>query len=403
MSRETFRRQCVERDGGECLVPWCNNEVTVDPDGPGEVHHVIERELWPNGGYIADNGASLCNDHHRMAEQNEIPPQALWRWADIRYVPYPFNNNGTMDVAETKYGPNIDKWGEELQGPPHWSLREYHKYPSTRHLLPLYWRSYRSTADERADRDDTGLTSVESFLGIPLVVTIKMDGSNAMLVSDADEPVRARNGSHADHESFDHLKQAYWDRNVYERLPSHLQVFGENMYAKHSIHYGCSEGISDSEEAGDSSLSTDCGGCDERNQAPAVADLFLVFGVYDTRYDLWLSWPEVERVADRIGFETVPSAGGHRINEIGQFGGSPQDYYAGQYDQENELIEYLTSRAERVIDNGHEGIVVRSMYPFHYGQFDRKVAKYVRPNHVQTDEHWSHQETVRNVIDDQKT
>lgn len=378
-SRLSFRDQCVDRDGGECIVPWCDKPVTVDPDGPGEVHHIIERELWQDGGYVPKNGASVCNHHHQLAERNEIPPQSFWRWivngssTDGTYIPLPRDtargthrstDSGTVGVwAESENAAvyAVDKWGEPFDTPPHGELREYAKYPSTRHLLPLYWESTRGTAEEQTGRDDTGLTDVSSFTEIPLVATTKMDGSNTMLVADADEPVRARNGREADHESFDLLKQDYWDRGVIDVLPEHLQVFGENMYAKHSIHYGCE------------------GCCDERNRGPAVDDVFLVFGVYDTRFDLWLSWPEVESVAEKIGFSTPTTREYDPLNEI-------------------EFRKLIGDLAEKAVDGGHEGIVVRSKFPFHYGQFPRKVGKYVRPNHVQTDEHWSHGQATENVI-----
>jgi hypothetical protein len=384
MSRREFRERCVERDGGECLVPWCSEEVTVAPDGSGEVHHVVDRELWNDGGYIRENGACVCNVHHQMAEQNEIPPQAFWRWVGIEEIPVPSPQGDTIwNMINGKDNViAIDKWGEPFETPPHGDLREYHKYPSTRHLLPLYWQSERGTQEERTGRDDTGLSSVESFLDIPLVTTIKMDGSNAMLVADTEEPVRARNGRDATHESFDHLKQEYWDRNVYENLPEYLQVFGENMYSKHSIHYGCPN--------------DDCGGCDERNQGPPVDDVFLVFGVYDTRYDLWLSWPETERVADEIGFPTAPMAYTDCRWEHGEWS---FNYVRNSFDGEQEFVEHFTSVAESVVDQGHEGIILRSLYPIHYAQFARKLGKYVRPNHVQTDEHWSHQPTTRNEVE----
>ena len=52
--------------------------------------------------------------------------------------------------------------------------------------------------------------------------------------------------------------------------------------------------------------------------------------------------------------------------------------------------------AEQKITNGHEGIVVRTKEAFK--DFDNNVAKYVRRNHVQTDEHWSKQKIIRNIL-----
>jgi hypothetical protein len=160
---------------------------------------------------------------------------------------------------------------------------------------------------------------------------------------------------------------------VYENLPEHLQVFGENMYACHSIHYGCD-------------------GChDERNQGPPVSDVFLVFGVYDTRYDLWLSWPETERVADEIGFPTVPVSW--------KLPNDDPTTAIDSYSNEKHFIDDVLAGAEKAVDRGHEGIIVRSKYPFHWSQFGEKVGKFVRCNHVQTDDHWSHQRTTRNEME----
>lgn len=394
MRREDFREQVCERDGHECIVPWCPNEVSPDPDGPGDQHHILERQLWPNGGYRPKNGVNVCEDHHRMAEQNEIPPQAFWRWIvenagkEGTYVPLPEDVHlGGIDQANSNTvgiwtGPEhasefaVNKWGEPFEVPPHSDLRTYPKYPSTRHLLPVYWNSEIGTAEMRTGRDDTGLTSVESFLNIPLVTTIKMDGSNAMLVKDTEEPVRARNGRDAEHVSFDQLKQEYWNRNVYEHLPEYLQVFGENLHTKHSIHYGCPH--------------DSCGGCESRNMGPAVRDVFVVFGVYDTRFDLWLSWPETETIAAQIGFPTAFVYNKPDLTIDGMRASGLTDTH--------QFIQKYTELGRTIVEQGHEGFIVRSMYPIHYGQFGQKLGKYVRPNHVQTDEHWSHGGSYNNRI-----
>jgi hypothetical protein len=68
------------------------------------------------------------------------------------------------------------------------------------------------------------------------------------------------------------------------------------------------------------------------------------------------------------------------------------------YEKEWQFVSDISNLAQTVINSGHEGIVVRIAYPFHYGQFSDHVAKFVRPNHVQTDEHWSHQSIIRNAL-----
>lgn len=346
MTRGEFRERCVDRDGGQCLVPACDSRVTEDPDGPGEVHHILERKLWDDGGYVPRNGASVCNEHHRLAESNIIPPQAFWRWIGVTDPPLP-NDRLVTDK-------DVNKWGEALPTPRWQEYRDYIKYPSTRHLP---WSHER-------DDDDTAHSSIEFLTRYPLVVTVKMDGGNCMLVKDMDNPIRARNGRHADKEHFDMAKQWYWENDLYSQLPEHYQVFGEWLYAKHSIHYGCD--------------------CDEpcEDIGPALRDYFQVFGVYDTRYQLWLGWNETVEFADRLGLTMVP--------KVGEF------YFEEPYEAWDELYDL----SQTVVDDGHEGIVVRSAHPFHYGQIEQRLGKYVRPGHVKEDEkHWSNRPLVQNRLD----
>lgn len=345
MTRKDFRERCVARDGGQCLVPTCEQEVTTDPDGPGEVHHIMERKLWDDGGYFPANGASVCNEHHRLAEDNVIPPQAFWRWAEVENPVVPVENeDGYIDV---------DKWGESLESPAWQEHRDYIKYPSTRHLP---WSHER-------EQDDTAHNNIEFLTGYPLVVTVKMDGGNCMLVADAEQPIRARNGRHADKEHFDMAKQWYWDEELYSKIPEHLQVFGEWLYAKHSIHYGCD--------------------CDEECEdvGPALQDYFQVFGMFDTRYNLWLGWDETIRRARKWGLTVAPMCGRY------------------EFDETYEAWDELYDLSQEVVDSGHEGIVVRSAHPFHYGQIDRRLGKYVRPGHVKEGEkHWSKRPLVQNKL-----
>lgn len=332
--RRKFREQCFERDNHTCVVPDCNADAV-------DAHHIIERSEWQNGGYIPQNGASVCEHHHKLAETNDIPPQAFWRWIGLDGI--------TPDGMRT----DVNKWGDEFKTPPHEELREYHKYPSTRHL-PI---------SHIGDDDDTYHKSIDEFLDTPLVATEKMDGSNAMLVKDTEEPVRSRRGRKAQHDSFDMLFQEYWNKNVYEQLPENLQVFGEWIYEKHSIHYGCD------------------GCCDERNQGPPLENgYFQVFGVFDTDWNLWLSWNETKKWAEKLGFKTTNILFENKT-----------------FKNETELYDEMASIADELTPE-REGFVIRSIYPFHYGQFGSNLGKFVRENHVQTDVHWKHQDQPRNEL-----
>lgn len=349
--RNQFRETVFDRDDNQCVVPWCEQDAD-------DAHHIVERSLWEDGGYIPNNGVSVCNHHHQYAETNDIPPQAFHLWLGIEDPPLP-------DSVDTW---QIDKWGDEFNTPPWEDLRDRIKYQSSRHLLPLYW--YDDTlAEERIEHDDTGLESLENFVGKPLVITHKVDGGNCLIVNDQDNPVRARNGSRPEDTMELMYDDLYWRQEVHEKLPDRLQVFGEWVWAKHSIHYGC-----DCEEPCDDigpSLSELTGVDDERAY-------FQVFGVYDKKMNLWLSWPEVETVADELGFPTTPVIYCEDENDEATF------------ETEAEARQELIKHAHNVIDNGGEGIVVRSKLPYHYGQFVRRLGKYVRENHVEDNaEHWS--------------
>lgn len=361
-NRKQFRENVFSRDNHSCIVPWCDNSAD-------DAHHIIERELWEDGGYIPKNGASVCNKHHRYAESNNIPPQAFYLWAEIENPPIP-NSVSNHDV---------DKWGEEFDTPPWENLRERIKYQSSRHLLPLYWYDH-TVAQERIKKDDTGLKIVEDFVGIPLVITHKIDGSNCMIVNDVDNPVRARNGSSPTESMKKFYKSGglYWRQEVNQKLPDRLQVFGEWVYAKHSIHYGC-DCDEQCEDVGPS-LSELTGIEDDRSY-------FQIFGVYDKIHNIWLSWPDTKSIANHLGFPTTPVIYCEDSNDNATF--------KTETEARNKLIEY----AHNVVENGGEGIVVRSKFPFHYGQFPKRLGKYVRENHVKDDaDHWSHRNVVENRI-----
>lgn len=59
--RRRFREACYERDGHKCRV--CGAEgVKLD------AHHVTDRTLLEFGGYVSENGISLCEPCHEKAE-----------------------------------------------------------------------------------------------------------------------------------------------------------------------------------------------------------------------------------------------------------------------------------------------------------------------------------------------
>ena len=54
--RQKFSELVFKRDKFKCC--FCNETNNLD------AHHITDRHLMPNGGYIKENGISLCKKHH---------------------------------------------------------------------------------------------------------------------------------------------------------------------------------------------------------------------------------------------------------------------------------------------------------------------------------------------------
>ena len=65
--RKAFRDAVFKRDGFRCAV--CNMKSSKDmAEKELDAHHVTDRNLLPNGGYVKENGISLCSKCHEKAE-----------------------------------------------------------------------------------------------------------------------------------------------------------------------------------------------------------------------------------------------------------------------------------------------------------------------------------------------
>ena len=58
--RAKFRDSVFARDGHKCV--FCDITENLD------AHHITDRNLMPNGGYVKENGITLCPIHHELAE-----------------------------------------------------------------------------------------------------------------------------------------------------------------------------------------------------------------------------------------------------------------------------------------------------------------------------------------------
>jgi len=73
--RDTFRNDVFERDNFKCV--FCDKD-SVD------AHHITDRKEMPNGGYVKENGISVCEEHHLICEKYHMSDGQKW---DIGYHP----------------------------------------------------------------------------------------------------------------------------------------------------------------------------------------------------------------------------------------------------------------------------------------------------------------------------
>ncbi|WP_145134569.1 RNA ligase family protein [Paenibacillus sp. Y412MC10] len=179
--------------------------------------------------------------------------------------------------------------------------------------------------------DDKILRSTDHFVRKEVVITEKMDGENTTMYPDF---IHARSLDSKDHPSRHYVKTLHG--GIRYLIPEGYRLCGENVYAKHSLAYD------------------------------ALPGYFMLFSVWNEQ-NLCLSWDETVVWADRLGIPTVPLL------------------YRGIWDEEAAKRCYTKKSC---CGGEQEGYVVRLASSFPYEQFRQSLAKFVRNNHVQTDEHW---------------
>lgn len=163
--------------------------------------------------------------------------------------------------------------------------------------------------------------------------------------------VAARNGATANHPSFNMLKQIH--AQIRNQIPENVTVYAEWCYAKHSIHY---------------------------TGELALRSLLRLFGVHDDSQKFWYSWQDVEALSLSLGLDTVPVIGKFSFN------------FPAEVVAESGRLQY------GIMSKGHEGFVFRSAGMIPDSDFSTNIGKWVRPNHVQTDDHWSKSSIVKNEV-----
>lgn len=336
-ARDDFRNAVFERDGDQCVV--CKRAAK-------DAHHLYERKLWVAGdlgGYILDNGVSLCESCHLEAEATLWSVEELAALAGIKRVPLP-------PILES--GHIYDKWGnlilpdgKRMIGPLYYddsvqkilsplrhdgTFSTLTKYPRTPHLP---W--------SKGSEDDIVLAETFFNMHQRVVITEKMDGENTTVYRHDYHARSVDSGYHA---------SQTWVKNSVSKWQHLLgeteRVVGENLYAVHSLRY---------------------------DDLPSY---FL--GISFWVGNMCQPWHRTLELFEILEVTPVPvlfeGTWGEALDWVQNYSGNPLN------------------------DRIREGYVVRAAEGFDLVNFHKRVAKYVRPNHVTTDSHWKQGKLDKNGI-----
>lgn len=329
-TRDQFRELCLERDKHQCV--FCGEKEGLS------VHHIVERRLWPDGGYYLENGATVCDVHHMLCEQTNISVEDVRHQCGITKIILPPHMYD--DTSYDKWGNPVMANGQRLRGELFYdeSVQKVMKQGGVLDLftyLVKYHRTNHVAWSENIHDDDRVILDMSAFEGKRVIVTVKMDGENTTMYRDY---IHARSVDSRNHPSRN------WVKNFWSTICHHIdegwRVCGENMFAEHSIHYD------------------------------DLKSYFYGFSMWDER-NTCLSWDDTMLYFEVMGVTPV------------------EVLYDGIYDEQK--IRALWDEKEWA---NCEGWVMRTADSFNYGQFKSNVAKFVRKGHVQTAKHWMHGRAV---------
>lgn len=66
--RKKFRDVCFKRDKITCVMCGLKAKSLEEAEEIFDVHHVTDRSLMPSGGFVVENGITLCKEDHEKAE-----------------------------------------------------------------------------------------------------------------------------------------------------------------------------------------------------------------------------------------------------------------------------------------------------------------------------------------------
>ncbi len=68
LKRLNFCNNCMTRDSYRCAACKCPAPEGQKPEDYFDVHHIVDRHDMSNGGYVKENGITLCPYCHEKAE-----------------------------------------------------------------------------------------------------------------------------------------------------------------------------------------------------------------------------------------------------------------------------------------------------------------------------------------------
>lgn len=211
----------------------------------------------------------------------------------------------------------------------------YYKHPRIPHLP---WSKGYS-------EDDDVLYDTRFFENKKVVISIKMDGENTSIYWDGHNHARSLDSRH--HPSQSWVKQLH--ASIQWKIPEGWRICGENLYAKHTIHY--------------------------KN----LDSYFYVFSVWNEKNEC-LKWKDTEEFCALLNLKTVPII------------------YNGMWNED--VIKNICPATY----NGDlvEGYVVRFDELFNYADFNHCVAKYVKQEFKkrlkESPDFWRNRPVIPNIM-----
>lgn len=216
---------------------------------------------------------------------------------------------------------------------------ESQKYGRTYHF-PF---SPGTTSDDRFNH--TYWQDMQQFS--TLLYTEKLDGENNCLNSMG---VFARSHAAPTTSPWTAQLRERWELMKYDL--GDVELFGENLYAVHSIEY------------------------------KRLEEYYFVFAVRIK--DRWLSWEEVKFYASLFDLPTVPEL---RIDQVADLTEEELRDNISSFAKEESVFGSLDPFTRQ--DCIREGVVCRNIEGYPVSEFQHNVFKYVRKGHVKTTEHWT--------------